>query len=536
MDTKIACAVCGKEMSSINNRHLGSHGMTIDDYKSRYPDAPTMSEASRQRLQERSRNTNKARKGRKRSEAERQAIREGIAKSDRTYHPKGPMSEETKRKLSDKAKADIQSGKRKTRKGAKVSDETRAKISASLSGRKVGPEAAQKAIATRRERGDDLAPFRGRKHTEDTKRLIGEKSRKTAAERRPVRREVMLERIQQSNLVLRNEVTSDVFELQCLACDHLFTRTPQCFQPSKWHTEQCDQCFPIAPTSKAEDELAEFVTSLGVGITRSCRETIGPLELDILTDRGIAIEYCGLYWHSELAGKTRWYHRKKLELCEEKGVRLITVFEDEWRDAKAVVQSMLRNMFGHNNRRIMARKCTAEIISTKEGRAFIADNHVQGGGRANRYYGLRYEGELISVMSFSNNEISRGGTGWDINRFCSLQGTTVQGGAGKLFRSFVRDENPDEVVSYADLRYGTGNVYGTIGFIHEGHTVPNYWYFRANEMIRRHRFGLRKNADDNPTLTEWENRQSEGWNRIWDCGHAKWVWRKPDYSESSNPK
>jgi hypothetical protein len=35
---------------------------------------------------------------------------------------------------------------------------------------------------------------------------------------------------------------------------------------------------------------------------------------------------------------------------------------------------------------------------------------------------------------------------------------------------------------------------------------------------------LRKNPNDDPSLTEWENRKNQGWNRIWDCGHSKWTW------------
>lgn len=55
---------------------------------------------------------------------------------------------------------------------------------------------------------------------------------------------------------------------------------------------------------------------------------------------------------------------------------------------------------------------------------------------------------------------------------------------------------------------------------------------RVAEMNRKgreslkNRYGLRKNQDDDPTLTEYENRLSQGYTRIWDCGHARYEWKK----------
>lgn len=60
---------------------------------------------------------------------------------------------------------------------------------------------------------------------------------------------------------------------------------------------------------------------------------IHPYELDIyLPDEEIAIEYCGLFWHCELKQPKKSYHSTKLQKCNEKGIRLITVFENEWRE------------------------------------------------------------------------------------------------------------------------------------------------------------------------------------------------------------
>ncbi len=111
---------------------------------------------------------------------------------------------------------------------------------------------------------------------------------------------------------------------------------------------------------------------------------------------------------------------------------------------------------------------------------------------------------------------------YELNRYAS-KGNVV-GGATKLFKYFVKNFNPVQIVSYTDLRWNTGDLYEVLGFNFVGNTEPGYWYLRGDK--RYHRAGLYKTELDDQSLTEWQNRQLQGWNRIWDCGHAKWMWRK----------
>jgi hypothetical protein len=45
-----------------------------------------------------------------------------------------------------------------------------------------------------------------------------------------------------------------------------------------------------------------------------------------------------------------------------------------------------------------------------------------------------------------------------------------------------------------------------------------------------HRFSFRKDqlpkklSTFDPALTEWENMQLNGYDRVWDCGNLKYVW------------
>jgi hypothetical protein len=518
--------ICGKQFKQITLQHLARHNIDISHYRELFPTAPLVSMAIKAKVSDASVRTNSTRKGKKRSEKDIAAIKAGKAKKPHPAHNKGKaMSDEQKTLLSELAKERFRNGF--TVSLYERTPEIREKISKTLTGRKIDPEITQRSIATRISRGHGGAPtFRGHHHTEETKKRIRQKVKERAEHDRLHNRVYMQERINESNLILLNDIVSDIFQLRCRKCGYEFTRTPQVFTNSKYHNEVCDQCYPISSVSNAENQVADFIKSIFTKtVLRSDMEIISPLELDIvLPELNLAIEYNGLYWHSEIAGKKRWYHGYKYQNCQDAGYRLISIFEDEWIHKPDIVKSMLMNAIGGNINKISARSCEVRLLDSREGNEFITLNHIQGRGRASLYYGLYHNDTLVSVMSFSKSEISRKSIGWDINRFCSILNTSVQGAAGKLFKAFLRDNDPEIVTSYADLRWGTGNVYGAIGFRHITNTVPNYWYFKGTK--RYHRYGLRKNKDDDQSLTEWENRQKQGWNRIWDCGHAKWIWER----------
>jgi hypothetical protein len=528
---KVTCQICLKQMSYINNRHLSNHGITAQQYKEQFPNHSMKTDAVSSKLTKRSIASNSTRKGRSRSQEEKDRIRAGIKKSfenGREAHNKGvrgvvKASDQTREKLSVAQTKSHQENPRI------VSEDTRQKISTALTGRTHSPESYQNAVQTKRDNGFNFSFRKGIVLSKETKNKISKTLLENKTKNRVSSRAYMLDRIVESSLVLLNEISDDVFRLRCDICEYEFTRSPQMFHNCRFHTKICDQCHPTSKISNAENDLAEFISQniYSGPMLRSDYEIISPLELDIvLPELKIAIEYCGLYWHSELAGKTRWYHRSKLELCEKAGYRLITVFEDEWVNKRPIVESMLRNVLGKTNQRVFARKC--EVRELDDVTEFLNENHIQGRGRSSVKYGLFHEGELISVMTFICGEVSRKVSGWDMNRFATKIGYNVVGGASKLFKAFVKGYQPGVVISYADLRWGTGNVYGHVGFVNAGNTVPNYWYFKTNDIVRRHRFGLRKQAHEPKDVTEADLRYSEGWNRIWDCGHAKWVWTSPE--------
>ncbi|RLD66316.1 MAG: hypothetical protein DRI84_05015 [Bacteroidetes bacterium] len=280
--------------------------------------------------------------------------------------------------------------------------------------------------------------------------------------------------------------------------------------------------------SKQEHEVLDYINKIYSGLLlKNNRSIIKPYELDIvLSDKKLAVEYCGLYWHSELAGKDKNYHLNKLNMCNEQGYQLLTIFEDEWVNKREIVESRLLNILGSKKlETIYARKCVIKEITPTEARVFCEQNHLQGYTGSRIKLGAFYAGELVSVMTFAKPSISKGANPkepnvWELSRFCSKINFRVIGIASKLLKHFERNYDWNTVFSYADRRWSNGNVYEKLGFELSGITKPNYWYVKRGKRI--HRFGLRKKPSEPKNITEWELRQQDGWNRIWDCGNLKY--------------
>ena len=260
----------------------------------------------------------------------------------------------------------------------------------------------------------------------------------------------------------------------------------------------CTHCNPLGVNniSSVEKELLEFISNnYSKIIIDNSKRIISPYELDIyLPDLNIAFEFNGVYWHSELY-KDKNYHKMKTDLCEEKGIQLIHIYEDDWLYKQEIIKSMILYKLNKINHRIFARKTVIrEITDNKIVRDFLNDNHIQGFVGSKVKIGLFYENELVSLMTFGKLRMIMGLKSCDNNyeliRFCNKLNTNVIGGASKLFKYFINNYTPIQIVSYADRGYSNGNLYKQLGFglIHT--TPPNYCY--VDDNIKKHRFNYRK--------------------------------------------
>jgi len=296
----------------------------------------------------------------------------------------------------------------------------------------------------------------------------------------------------------------------------------------------CTHCNPIdSHISGQEIQLQQFIKNNYSGnILFNNRVLLKPYELDVyLPDLKLGFEFNGLFYHSEKCVESN-YHLKKTELSESNGIKLIQIFEDDWTYKQDIIKSMIMNHIMKNDK-IYARKTEIkEIDDTELLRNFLETNHIQGFIGAQVKIGLFYNNELVSLMTFGKQRKNMGIKSlpdtYELLRFCNKLNTTVIGGASKLFNYFIKNYNPNEIITYANRFFSKGDLYKQLGFEFVHKTQPNYYYII--NKLRKNRFNFRKDVlvkdgfDKNKT--EREIMLERKIYRIYDSGQLKFIWKK----------
>jgi hypothetical protein len=296
----------------------------------------------------------------------------------------------------------------------------------------------------------------------------------------------------------------------------------------------CEKCDPDRKKT-LENNFFDFLTSLSPNflIKRHDRTILVGKELDFLIpEKKIAFELNGLYWHSEVGGeRTRFYHLNKTKASLAHGVRLVHIFENEWRDKSELVKSIIRTILKcQTSKAIFARNCEVREVSIPHKSKFLDENHLQQNDKSTIKLGLYLDSELVSLMTFRRTSRFDKKVEWELSRFCNQRDTSVAGGASKLFSHFIKTFHPKSIVSYSDRRFFSGDLYHMLKFSFVGMTPPSYYYISqdyknlSNRMQFQKHLLPKKLSIFTPELSEWENMKLNGFDRIWDCGNSKWVW------------
>ncbi len=267
---------------------------------------------------------------------------------------------------------------------------------------------------------------------------------------------------------------------------------------------RCHRCDHFQ--SAAEKELGEFVKSIIdneeiVFGDRSVLKKRG-WELDVyVPSKHIAVEFNGLYWHSELQNDDKHYHQSKTDECRVSGVHLLHVFEDEWSNKKAIVKSMISYRVGAIKRRLHARKCSVRELTVSERKKFFDNTHLDGDANATISFGLLQGTDIVSAISLRKlfRKNSKGKI--EIARFSNALDTVVSGALSRLLSTceeWSKKNDIDTIVTYVDMRLGTGVGYEKVGFEKTGTTAERFWY--TNGSIRLGRLIMR--ARDNESELE----------------------------------
>lgn len=327
-------------------------------------------------------------------------------------------------------------------------------------------------------------------------------------------------------------VENTLYNLRCLACSNVFYGSFD-----NGNTPICRKCNPYS-RSAVEQVVCGWLDTLGVSYQTNSKSFLGGrLELDIFcTDRRVAIEINGLYWHStnELEKlhffKTR--HLNKLACSTANGIQLIQLNEDEILYRSEASKSIVQSALGLNGCRINARDCTVELLDSTVAIDFLNKFHIQGSCPSSIRVGLYHKELLVQIMTFGKSRYNKK-CDYELLRLCTVHNYSIVGGASKLFKHFTRNYlKPSEtVVSYCDKRLFKGDVYQKLGFTLSHTAKPNYKYYKNNRLFSRIAFQKHKLskllATFDPNKTEVENMLANGYRIIWDCGNMVFTFTNP---------
>lgn len=286
----------------------------------------------------------------------------------------------------------------------------------------------------------------------------------------------------------------------------------------------CSSCGNFnKPWSNGEKDLLLEIQTFYYGEILSNKKIIPPYTIDIyIPEFKLGIEYNGLYWHSERGGgKDANYHKIKTDLCRQQGIRLLHIFENEFKNNKEIILSKIKNILGLSEKGVGARKILIKEILPIIGNTFLNKHHIQGGVPGSKFLGGFNQEQLISVLAYKKI-----GNTLDITRYAN--DFKLYPGLFSKFLSFIeKNINYDQIITFADLRYSYGDLYYKTGFIEEYEVKPGYYYTDYSNFY--HKFNFRKKNIkkkfniDISEKTEKKLMEELGYDRIWDAGKIKFI-------------
>lgn len=256
--------------------------------------------------------------------------------------------------------------------------------------------------------------------------------------------------------------------------------------------------------SDAEKDLAEYIKNLGFNIVTNSKLTGNSQTFDIyVPERKLAIEYNGLYWHSERNGSGKDYHFDKLADCAKLGIRLIYIWDDLYTNHPRMVERYLRKELGVDKLKINFNECTIQYIDTDTATEFLEENSMLGYRTALSHLGMYYNGNIEGLLSFNmyNNGVC------EIVQYSDIH--YIIGGLSGALKYILSKNNINTFYAVSDNTISNGKEFKDSGFEFIEALEPDYYlYSNGNRLLREE-------------VSEYEE-YGEKSIRIYDAGKLKW--------------
>lgn len=303
----------------------------------------------------------------------------------------------------------------------------------------------------------------------------------------------------------------------------------------------CPKC--SSKKSKPEDELFELIKSFDKNAIKRDRKTIKNcktgyyLELDVLCKkRKMAFEFNGDFWHS-LKSKTPKYHQLKFDLCQQKGIRLITIFEKDWKENKEKIQNFIIQLLDKHNTTSI-KETNIKPVDNKTAKTFFDKYNLFNLDLNNNIcFGLYKDNELLSVMSIvKRNSLYE----YEITGYCSKFNVKVINGFKKILSFFIRKYKARSITAFTNCEFFTGKTLSDFDFKLVGlSNTPHYWrhnydYIEQNQCSIEI---LKSKYPDLYSLAIKENTESiedfimqkMNFYKVEKVGIKEWKWENPEH-------
>lgn len=216
------------------------------------------------------------------------------------------------------------------------------------------------------------------------------------------------------------------------------------------------------------------------------------------------------------------YFEKESIEHENKGVQLIFLWEDLWFSKREICESRLKS-FAHGSIKIHGRETQCQKIEKSTFIDFLDTNHLQVPLNCKQKIGLYHNNTLVAVAGFSTPKKfyrdDKKVRSSELIRFCNLNNHTVIGGLDKLLQSYIKSNETDDIMTYADRDWSLGKSYERLGFSRIKNTPSQDFWIHQKELNRVYPQGLVKKlgSEDETYLF------SKGYQKISNSGNIKFI-------------
>lgn len=249
--------------------------------------------------------------------------------------------------------------------------------------------------------------------------------------------------------------------------------------------------------SKGEKELASLYPFDKVNDS-----TVIGLELDMYcSDKKLAVEYNGDYWHSTKFHRNSGLHLAKLSICENKGIRLINIFERDWlgRTRKKIEAHLDRIMYPERMKKVEGE---IKVVHKYLQEPFERKNNFFNYRESQHCIGTFKDNKLINTLSY-NIEKDK----------ITVVNYTTEVGYKEDFNNLItclKEEMKLPIVLICDKRYYNDEFPKRMGFKHLKDKEPELYYVLNTKALRKEEAS--EEYLKNPKCFE-----------VYDCGSSIWI-------------